>query len=175
MRTEQIDAVGNQAVQEIARYMAAFRAEIVLNKEERLADGETLKSELRLLVTSVQAKFDAVDSAAAAATASRLQVEESIRALTATAAAAAAAPTVKDTTDPWLRGGQAGPRDASRERAADNARQSTPAAGPRQCAMHEDDTGSSNPPGISAAPAHRWSDSEWAAWGKRWAAESVLH
>ena len=76
MRTEQIGSVGNQAVHEIEKIMAAFRAEIILNKQERLADGEALKAELRVLVSSVQAKFDAIDNAAAAATASRLQVEE---------------------------------------------------------------------------------------------------
>ena len=89
MRTEQIGSVGNQAVHEIEKIMAAFRAEIILNKQERLADGEALKAELRVLVSSVQAKFDAIDSAVAAATASRLQAEEYIRALKATVAVAA--------------------------------------------------------------------------------------
>ena len=154
MRTEQIGSVGNQAVHEIEKIMAAFRAEIILNKQERLADGEALKAELRVLVSSVQAKFDAIDSAASAATASRLQVEESIRALKATAAAAASA--ARDVADPWFRGGQTAPRDASR------------AVEPSQFAMDEDDTGSSSqartrPPGISAAPAQRWTDSEWTA------------
>ena len=130
MRTEQIGSVGNQAVHEIEKIMAAFRAEIILNKQERLADGEALKAELRVLVSSVQAKFDAIDSAASAATASRLQVEESIRALKATAAAAAS--TARDVADPWFRGGQTAPRDASR------------AVEPSQFAMDEDDTGSSS-------------------------------
>ena len=36
MRTEQIGSVGNQAVHEIEKIMAAFRAEIILNKQNDL-------------------------------------------------------------------------------------------------------------------------------------------
>ena len=37
--------------------MTSFRAEIVQNKSERIAEGESLKGELRQMVVDLQAKF----------------------------------------------------------------------------------------------------------------------
>ena len=75
-RTEQVTQFGGKAVAELDAIMTAFRAEIALNKSERVAEGEALKGELRQLVEHLQAKF--------------LEVEGAIRTLTATAASAAA-------------------------------------------------------------------------------------
>ena len=75
-RNEQVTQFGGKAVAELDAIMTAFRAEIVLNKSERVAEGEALKGELRQLVEHLQAKF--------------LEVEGAIRTLTATAASAAA-------------------------------------------------------------------------------------
>ena len=72
-RTEQVTQFGGKAVAELDAIMTSFRAEIVLNKSERIAEGEALKGELRQLVVDLQAKF--------------LEVEGAIRTLTATAAA----------------------------------------------------------------------------------------
>ena len=85
-RTEQVTQFGGKAVAELDAIMTAFRAEIVMNKSERVAEGEALKGELRQLVEHLQAKF--------------LEVEGAIRTLTATAAAAAA--TGPSRQDPWF-------------------------------------------------------------------------
>ena len=97
-RTEQVTQFG-KAVAELDAIMTVFRAEIVLNKSERVAEGEALKGELRQLVEHLQAK---------------LEVEGAIRTLTATAASAAA--TVPSRQDPWFRPGQPAPQDASGSR-----------------------------------------------------------
>ena len=96
-RAEQVTQFGGKAVAELDAIMTAFRAEIVMNKSERVAEGEALKGELRQLVEHLQAKF--------------LEVEGAIRTLTATTAAAAA--TVPSRQDPWFRPGQPAPQDAS--------------------------------------------------------------
>ena len=44
-RTEQVTQFGGKAVAELDAIMTAFRAEIVLNKSERVAEGEALKGE----------------------------------------------------------------------------------------------------------------------------------
>ena len=75
-RTEQVTQFGGKAVAELDAIMTVFRAEIVMNKSERVAEGEALKGELRQLVEHFLAKF--------------LEVEGAIRTLTATAASAAA-------------------------------------------------------------------------------------
>ena len=99
-RTEQVTQFGGKAVAELDAIMTAFRAEIVMNKSERVAEGEALKGELRQLVEHLQAKF--------------LEVGGAIRTLTATAASAAA--TVPSRQDPWFRPGQPAPQDASGSR-----------------------------------------------------------
>ena len=101
-RTDQVTQFGGKAVAELDTIMTVFRAEIVLNKSERIAEGEALKGELRQLVEHLQAKF--------------LEVEGAMRTLTATTAAAAA--TVPSRQDPWFRPGQPAPQDASQVRAA---------------------------------------------------------
>ena len=75
MRTEQVSQFGGKAVAELDTIMTSFRAEIVQNKSERIAEGESLKGELRQLVVDLQAKF--------------LEVEVAIRTLNVTAAATA--------------------------------------------------------------------------------------
>ena len=166
-RTEQIGSVGTRAVNEIETIMTAFRAELILSRDERLSDGEALKAELRVLVAQVQAKFVEIDTAAAA-TAARLEVESAARTLTATAAAAAS--TIHSEDDPWFRQRAA----ASQQRAAN--------VGPTCVAMDADDSTSSQlqaqtgPPGISATPVSQWNDSEWQAWRSRdWRREKEFH
>ena len=46
-RAEQVTQFGGKAVAELDTIIAAFRAEIVMNKAERVAEGEALKGELR--------------------------------------------------------------------------------------------------------------------------------
>ena len=97
-RTEQVTQFGGKAVAELDAIMTSFRAEIVLNKSERIAEGEALKGELRQLVVDLQAKF--------------LEVEGAIGTLTATAAAAAA--TGPSRQDPWFLPGQPSPGQPAR-------------------------------------------------------------
>ena len=89
-RTATLGSVASCAVAELEAIMAAFRAEIMQNKtkhnSEVVACGEALKAELRVLVEQLQLKF--------------LEVEGSIRTLTASAAAAAS--TVPSRRDPWF-------------------------------------------------------------------------
>ena len=85
MRTEQVIQFGGKAVAELDAIMTSFRAEIVQNKSERIAEGESLKGELRQLVVDLQAKF--------------LEVEVAIRTLNVTAAAIAE--TEPSRQDPW--------------------------------------------------------------------------
>ena len=131
-RTEQVTQFGGKAVAELDAIMTAFRAEIVMNKSERVAEGEALKGELRQLVEHLQAKF--------------LEVEGAIRTLTATAAATAE--TGPSRRDPWFQPGQPAPQDASASQPA-----------PRRAAhfaMDVDDELSrtvSGPPGVSPSPA----------------------
>ena len=121
-RTETLNNVGSRAVAELDAIMIAFRSEILQNKvdlnAEILSLGEVLKSELRVLVGQLQSKF--------------LEVEGSIRTLTA--ATAAAAP---GQTDPWFRSNQPGA-----------------AAPPQQPQVFQLDAsdGTSAPPGV---PQHR--------------------
>ena len=50
-RTEQVTQFGGKAVAELDAIMTSFRAEIVLNKAERIAEGEARKGELGAIGT----------------------------------------------------------------------------------------------------------------------------
>ena len=69
------------------------------HKSEVVTFGEALKAELRVLVEQLQMKF--------------LEVENTVRTLTA--AAAVAATTVPSREDPWFRPGQPAPQAAAAE------------------------------------------------------------
>ena len=58
MRTEQVTQFGGKAVAELDAIMTSFRAEIVQNKSERIAEGESLKGELRQLVVDLHPQHD---------------------------------------------------------------------------------------------------------------------
>ena len=123
--------------------MTSFRAEIVLNKAERIAEGEALKGELRQLVEHLQAKF--------------LEVEGAIGTLTATAAAAAA--TGPSRQDPWFLPGQPSPGQPARavHFAMDvDDELSRTVSGPPGVSPSPAPPG---PPGVSASPP---------AWGSTW-------
>ena len=66
-RTETLSGVGGRAVAELYVIMSAFRAELVLSKNEqqqaRFQEAEALKGELRKLVARLEARFPAVDAA----------------------------------------------------------------------------------------------------------------